>query len=46
MMADDLYDQIVARYPDRTVWIDVSEDGENGASIQYNLSQPAHLIKL
>jgi hypothetical protein len=46
MMADDLYDQIAARYPDRTVWIDVSEDGENGASIQYNLSRPAHSIKL
>jgi hypothetical protein len=23
----------------------VSEDGENGASIQYNLAQPAHSIK-
>jgi hypothetical protein len=46
MMADDLYDQIAARYPDRTVWIDVSEDGENGASIQYNLSKPAQSIKL
>ena len=46
MMADDLYDQIAARYPDRSIWIDVSEDGENGASIQYNLSQPAHSIKL
>ena len=46
MMADDLYGQIAARYPDRTVWIDVSEDGENGASIQYNLSYPAHSIKI
>ena len=46
MMADDLYDQIAQRYPDRTIWIDVSEDGENGASIQYNLSRPAHSIKL
>jgi hypothetical protein len=46
MMADDLYDQIVARYPDRAIWIDVSEDGENGASIQYNLSQPAYSIKI
>ena len=46
MMADDLYDQIAARYPDRTIWIDVSEDGENGASIQYNLSRPAHSIKI
>jgi hypothetical protein len=46
MMADDLYDQIAARYPDRAIWIDVSEDGENGASIQYNLSKPAHSIKI
>ena len=46
MMADDLYDQIAARYPDRAIWIDVSEDGENGASIQYNLSRPAHSIKI
>ena len=46
MMADDLYDQIAQRYPDRSIWIDVSEDGENGASIQYNLSRPAHSIKL
>jgi hypothetical protein len=46
MMADDLYDQIAARYPDRAIWIDVSEDGENGASIQYNLSHPAQSIKL
>ena len=46
MMADDLYNQIAARYPDRAIWIDVSEDGENGASIQYNLSKPAHSIKI
>jgi hypothetical protein len=46
MMADDLYGQIAARYPDRAIWIDVSEDGENGASIQYNLSKPAHSIKI
>ena len=46
MMADDLYDQIAARYPDRAIWIDVAEDGENGASIQYNLSHPAHSIKI
>jgi hypothetical protein len=38
MMADDLYLQISARYPNRSVWIEVSEDGENGALIQYNLS--------
>ena len=44
MMADDLYTQIAARYPDRAVWIEVSEDGENGCLIQYNLSRPAQSI--
>ena len=46
MMADDLYDQIACKYPNRAVWIEVAEDGENGALIQYNLTQPAHSIKL
>ena len=36
MIADDLYIQIIGRYPGRTVWIEVSEDGENGCLIQYN----------
>lgn len=35
MMADDLYLQIAARYPDRAVWIEIAEDGENGALIKY-----------
>jgi len=44
MMADDLYVQIAARYPDRAVTIEVSEDGENGCSIDYNLTRPAQSI--
>jgi len=40
MMADDLYNQIAARYPNRAVIIDVSEDGENGCVIHYNLTRP------
>ena len=36
MMADDLYIQVADRYQNRTVWIEVSEDGENGAIIEYN----------
>jgi hypothetical protein len=36
MMADDLYLQIASKYPDRNVWIEVSEDNENGATIFYN----------
>ncbi len=35
MMSDDLYAQISQRYPDREVWIEVSEDGENGSFIKY-----------
>ena len=44
MIADDLYDQIAARYPNRAVIIDVSEDGENGCIIHYNLSRPSQSI--
>ncbi len=40
MMADDLYIQIAQRYPGRVVHIEVSEDGENGALIQYELTKP------
>lgn len=35
MIADDLYLQIGARYPDRAVTIEVSEDGENGALLNF-----------
>jgi hypothetical protein len=44
MIADDLYLQIVARYPGRNVVIEVSEDGENGCSISYNLTRPTQSI--
>ena len=40
MMADDLYIQIADRYPGRVVHIEVSEDGENGALIRYELTKP------
>jgi hypothetical protein len=40
MISDDLYLQIAARYPGRTVWIEVSEDGENGALIKYETHLP------
>ena len=35
MMAEDLYEQIAAKYPGREVWIEVSEDNENGAFIKF-----------
>ena len=41
MMSDDLYLQIAARYPGRSVWIEVSEDGENGALIKYETHRPS-----
>lgn len=46
MISDDLYEQIAARYPERNIIINVSEDGENGATISYNLTQPYQSIKL
>ena len=36
MMSDDLYGEIVKKYPGRDVRIEVSEDGENGSEIFYN----------
>jgi hypothetical protein len=35
MMSDDLYSEISEKYPGREVWIEVSEDGENGSFIKY-----------
>jgi hypothetical protein len=45
MIADDLYTQIAGRYPERAVWIEVAEDGENGCLIKYELSRPNLSIK-
>ena len=44
MIADDLYIQIAQRYPGRVVHIEVSEDGENGCLIAYNLTRPVQSI--
>jgi hypothetical protein len=40
MIADDIYIKIAERYPDRAVWIEVAEDGENGCLIKYEISRP------
>jgi hypothetical protein len=40
MISDDLYTQIASKYPNRDVWIDVSEDGENGSYAEYNCTRP------
>ncbi len=46
MIADDLYVQIAGRYPDRAVWIEVAEDGENGALIKYETHRPNLTVKV
>jgi hypothetical protein len=46
MMADDLYLQIATKYPDRVVWIEVSEDGENGALIKYQTHRPVQSLAI
>lgn len=44
MLADDLYLQIADRYPGRAIEIEVSEDGENGCTISYNLTRPTQSV--
>ena len=46
MIADDLYVQIAQKYPNRDVWIEVSEDGENGCSVEYNLTRPYQTVSV
>lgn len=46
MIADDLYMQIAQKYTGRAVTIEVSEDGENGCTIEYNLSRPLHNVTI
>lgn len=37
MMSEDLYLLIREKHPGREVWIELSEDGENGSFIQWEL---------
>ena len=37
MIAEELHTKITTRYPSREVWIDVSEDGENGAFMRWKV---------
>jgi|688.fasta_scaffold97625_3 hypothetical protein len=46
MIADDLFEQIALRYPNRDVEITVSEDNENGATIYYNTHRPIQSISI
>jgi hypothetical protein len=45
MMSDSLYNKIAEKYPDRDIWISVSEDNENGSFIKYNIS-PNDVIQM
>jgi hypothetical protein len=36
MIADDLHKEISSKYTDRKIWIEISEDGENGCLKQYS----------
>jgi hypothetical protein len=40
MISRDLHGTISTRYPGREVWIDVSEDGENGCFIKFPSTNP------
>jgi hypothetical protein len=46
MISDDLYMQIATKYPNRDVWIEVSEDGENGCSVEYNSTRPMQSVTI
>ena len=39
MISDDLFIKIKMRYPDRSIWIDISEDNENGSYKQYDIKE-------
>lgn len=39
MLADDLFDHLSQRYRNRNIHIEVSEDGECGCQIEYNINQ-------
>lgn len=39
MLSDDLYLTIAEKYPNRDVWIEISEDGENGSYTQYDCKE-------
>jgi len=46
MIADELYLAIAEKYPDRDVWIEVSEDGENGCYVEYNHTRPYQTVSV
>jgi len=43
MIADDMYPCLRKKYPGRDIKIEVSEDGENGCLIEYNVKKQVYL---
>jgi len=39
MISDNIYNEIIKRFPNREIKIEVSEDGENGSFIEYKLEE-------
>lgn len=46
MIADELYEHIATRYPNRDIEISVFEDNENGATVYYNTHYPIQTISI
>lgn len=46
MIADDLFQQIAIRFPERTIHIEVSLDGEDGVTVYYETHNPSTLLKI
>lgn len=46
MISDDLYLQIAQKYPNRDIWIEVSEDAENGSYAEYNCTRPHQTVTI
>lgn len=44
MLADELYSQLYNKYPNRAIKIEISEDGECGCVVEYDIVESAHNI--
>jgi len=36
MISEELYEKIIDKWPGREIWIEVSEDGENGCILKWD----------
>jgi hypothetical protein len=39
MISEELYEKIIDKWPGREIWIEVSEDGENGCILKWDAPQ-------